>query len=139
MVAQLRTYTINRGMMDSWLKVFNEEIRPIHDKIGMPISATFVNADRNEFIWIRNFNSADEIPEKEAAYFASDERKTLGDKPTSHIAKIEVKVIETVLQPAGRRLVCLQRSKSTRAGEFVLRLFAFTPPCASRRGGCRPP
>ena len=49
MVAQLRTYTINRGMMDSWLKVFNEEIRPIHDKIGMPISATFVNADRNEF------------------------------------------------------------------------------------------
>ena len=69
MVAQLRTYTINRGMMDSWLKVFDEEIRPIHDKIGMPISATFVNADRNEFIWIRNFNSADEIPEKEAAYF----------------------------------------------------------------------
>ena len=46
MVAQLRTYTINRGMMDSWLKVFEEEIRPIHDKIGMPISATFVNADR---------------------------------------------------------------------------------------------
>ena len=68
MVAQLRTYTINRGMMDSWLKVFDEEIRPIHDKIGMPISATFVNADRNEFIWIRNFNSADEIPDKEAAY-----------------------------------------------------------------------
>ena len=58
MVAQLRTYTINRGMMDSWLKVFDEEIRPIHNKIGMPISATFVNADRNEFIWIRNFNSA---------------------------------------------------------------------------------
>ncbi|CAI8052026.1 hypothetical protein GBAR_LOCUS28470 [Geodia barretti] len=67
----------------------------------MPISATFVNADRNEFIWIRNFNSAEEIPAKEAAYFASDERKALGDKPTSHLAKIEVKVIETVLQPAG--------------------------------------
>ena len=101
MVAQLRTYTINRGMMDSWLKVFDEEIRPIHDKIGMPISATFVNADRNEFIWIRNFSSVEEIPEKEAAYFGSDERKALGDKPTSHIAKIEVKVIENVLQAAG--------------------------------------
>ena len=100
MPAQLRTYTINRGMMDSWLKVFDEEIRPIHDKIGMPISNTWVNADRNEFIWVRNFDSADEIPEKEAAYFASDERKALGDKPTSHIAKIDVKVIEGVLQPA---------------------------------------
>lgn len=100
MVAQLRTYTINRGMMDSWLKVFDEEIRPIHDKIGMPVSNTWVNADRNEFIWVRNFNSVGEIAEKEAAYFASDERQALGDKPTSHIAKIEVKVIEGVLQPA---------------------------------------
>ena len=100
MVAQLRTYTINRGMMDSWLKVFDEEIRPIHDKIGMPVSNTWVNADRNEFIWVRNFNSVGEIAEKEAAYFASDERQALGDKPTSHIAKIEVKVIEGVLEPA---------------------------------------
>ncbi len=101
MVAQLRTYTINRGMMDSWLKVFDEEIRPIHDKIGMPISATFVNADRNEFIWIRNFNSVEEIPAKEAAFRTSDERRALGDMPTNMIAKVEVKVIETVLQPAG--------------------------------------
>ena len=101
MVSQLRTYTINRGMMDSWLKVFDEEIRPIHDKVGMPIEATWTNAERNEFIWIRSFSSAEEIPEKEAAYFASDERQALGEKPTSHIAKIEVKVIERVLQPAG--------------------------------------
>ena len=102
MVAQLRTYTINRGMMDSWLKVFDEEIRPIHDKIGMPIEATWTNADRNEFIWIRSFNNAEEIPDKEAAYFASAERQALGDKPTSHIAKIEVKVIERGTEPRGR-------------------------------------
>ena len=101
MVSQLRTYTVNRGMMDSWLKVFDEEIRPIHDKIGMPVSATWVNADRNEFIWIRSFNSAEEIPEKEAAYFASRRAQGLGRPPTSHLAKIEVKVIESVLQPAG--------------------------------------
>jgi hypothetical protein len=96
MVSQLRTYTINRGMMDAWLKVFDEEIRPIHDKIGMPISATWVNADRNEFIWIRSFNSAEEIAEKEAAYFASPERSGLGDRPTSHIAKMEVRVMDGV-------------------------------------------
>ena len=28
MIAQLRTYTINAGMMESWLKAFDEEIIP---------------------------------------------------------------------------------------------------------------
>ncbi len=96
MVSQLRIYTINRGMMDSWLKLFEERIRPVHDKLGIPVERTWVNADRTEFIWVRSFASADEIPQKETAYFASPERKALGDLPTSHIAKIEVRVIEAV-------------------------------------------
>ena len=97
MVSQLRIYTINRGMMDSWLKVFEEHIRPIHDKIGVPVEASWVNADRTEFIWVPSFNSIEEIPEKEVAWFASPERKALGDLVPSHIAKMEVRVIEPVL------------------------------------------
>ena len=95
MVSQLRIYTINRGMMDSWLKVFDERIRPIHDKMGMPIEATWVSSDRTEFIWVRSFSSVEEIPGKEAAYFASPERQALGDLPTSHVARTEIRVIET--------------------------------------------
>ena len=45
---------------------------------------------------MRRFNNAEEIPDKEAAYFASPERTDLGDIPTSHIAKMEVRVIEEV-------------------------------------------
>ena len=101
MVSQLRIYTINRGMMDSWLKLFEESIRPIHDKLGMPIEGTWVNADRTEFIWVRGFASAEVIAAKEAEYFASPERKALGDVPTSHIAKTEVRVIERVLTSLG--------------------------------------
>ena len=95
MVSQLRIYTINRGMMDSWLKVFQEHLIPIHKKQGMPVEATWVNADRTEFIWVRSFDSADEIPEKEAQYFASPDREALGDLPQRHIAKLEVRVIES--------------------------------------------
>lgn len=97
MVSQLRIYTINRGMMDSWLKLFEEHIRPIHQKYGMPVERTWVNAERTEFIWVRSFASAADIPNKEAEYFASPERKALGDRPQSHVAKIEVRVIEPVL------------------------------------------
>ena len=96
MAYQLRTYTINRGMMDSWIDLFNGHIRAIHDKIGVPVVATWVNSDRTEFIWVRRFNSAEDIPAKEQEYFATDERNALGDLPTSHIAKMEVKVIDEV-------------------------------------------
>ena len=64
MTAQLRIYTINRGMMDSWLKVFNEHIRPLHDRLGIPVVSSYVNADRTEFIWVRRFNNAGEIADK---------------------------------------------------------------------------
>ncbi len=96
MVSQLRIYTINRGMMDSWLALFEEHIRPLHQKLGIPVERSWVNADRTEFLWVRTFNSVEEIPEKEAAYFASPERTALGDIPTSHIAKMEVRLIEAV-------------------------------------------
>ena len=96
MTAQLRIYTINRGMMDSWLQVFNEHIRPLHDRLGIPVISTYVNADRTEFIWVRRFNNTEEIPTKEAEFFASPERTALGDIPPQHIAKMEVRVIEEV-------------------------------------------
>ena len=43
---------------------------------------------------------AEEIPDKEAAYFASDGRKALGSKPTDHIAKMDVRLVEEVLETA---------------------------------------
>ena len=97
MVSQLRIYTINPGMMESWLKLFEEHIRPVHSKLGMPVERTWVNAEDNEFVWVRSFKNAEEIPGKEEAYFASPERKALGDTPQKHIAKMEVRVIEPVL------------------------------------------
>ena len=100
MVAQKRTYTINKGMMDSWLELFDKEIRPVHESLGIPIVATYVSPDRTDFVWVRTFETAEEIPDKEKAYFASPGRKALGDRPTSHIAKMEVKVVEEVLRTA---------------------------------------
>ena len=38
----------------------------------------------------------DEIAIKEAEYFATPERKALGDLPRTHTAKVEVRVVESV-------------------------------------------
>ena len=100
MVSQLRIYTINKGMMDSWLKVFEERIRPLHEQKGIPVGPTWVNAARTEFIWVRSFESEDVIAQKEAEYYGSPERLALGDLPGTHVAKTEVRLIEPVLTAA---------------------------------------
>ena len=93
-ISQLRIYTINKGMMDSWIKLFHEHLQPNHEKYGIPIEASWVNEDRTEFIWVRSFGSIEEIQAKEAEYYSSPERIMLGDQPQTHIAKIEVRVVE---------------------------------------------
>jgi len=94
LVSQLRIYTINGGMMDSWVKLFNEHLKPNHEKHGIPIEAAWVNLDRTEFVWVRSFDSVDQIKIKEAEYYSSPERLALGDRPSQHIAKTEVRVVE---------------------------------------------
>ena len=94
MVSQLRIYTINRGMMDSWIDLFHQHLKPNHEKYGIPIQATWVNAERTEFIWVRSFDSLEDIKVKEAEYYSSPERLALGDQPQSHIAKTEVRIVD---------------------------------------------
>ena len=98
MISQLRVYTINRGKMDAWLKFYMENIVPIYQKLEIPIEATWVNADRTEFVWVRSFDSVEDLERKEKAYYATEERKALGNTPLDYIAKIEIKLIEPVLQ-----------------------------------------
>ncbi len=62
MLAQLRIYTINKGQMDAFLKHFEEVVRPLHEKVGLPIASTYVNRPQSEFIWVRTFtDEADEV------------------------------------------------------------------------------
>jgi len=96
MITQVRIYTINRGMMDSWIKVFTENIVPNSRKYGINIMGAWVNRRQNEFIWMRSFESE----EKLRIYETSPERTALGDRPGSHIAKIEVRDVEPAYEPA---------------------------------------
>ncbi len=107
MIGQVRLYTINRGMMDSWIKLFNQKLAPVHEKYEMPILGAWINAPQNEFIWIRGFESAEEEQAKTAAYFDLPERKAIGDQPQQHIAKTEVRICELVHaspQPEGAKM-----------------------------------
>ena len=80
--------------MDSWLELFETGIKPAHETMGIPIVATWVNADRTQFIWVRRFNDGDDIPARKLEFRNSPGFTALGDKPFNHIAKMDVQNME---------------------------------------------
>ena len=104
MISQIRTYTINRGMMDEWVSLFNDKLVGIMNQYGISVDAAWVNQDQNQFVWIRSFADADDIPVKEAAFYASPEWTSTMDHARSHIARIQVDTVNSVLKtPASTR------------------------------------
>jgi hypothetical protein len=96
-VTELRLYTINRGMMDSWLKVFQEKIMPTSASYGVKIHVAFVNRPQNEFIWVRSY----ETPEVLAKYESSPERAAYSSETGPHVAKIEVRHVDVAIGAVG--------------------------------------
>jgi len=94
MVDQMRTYTINKGMMDSWQKLFESGIKPAHEALGISVVAHWVNTDHNQFIWVRRFADGEDVPAKEDEFRNSAGFKSLGDQPSSHIARMDVQNLE---------------------------------------------
>ena len=47
MIYQLRTYTVNRGMMDDWVALFNDQLVGIQDQYGIKVTGAWVNQDEN--------------------------------------------------------------------------------------------
>ena len=97
-VSQLRMYTVNGGMMDQWVKLFTGTLAPIQENLGMKIDAMWVNEDKNQFIWVRSFSDAEDLVATEAAFYASSEWNAAMDGARSHLARVDVQVMNTVLQ-----------------------------------------
>ena len=93
MVTQVRIYTVNGGMLDSWIKHFNERIVPTSAKYGVRVLGAWANRPQNEFIWVRTF--ADDAALK--AYEDSPERAAYLPINRQHLAKTEVRTVEPAL------------------------------------------
>lgn len=98
MVTQVRIYTVNRGMLDSWVAHFNEKIVPTSAKYGVRVLGAWVNRPQNEFIWVRAFENEEALKK----YEDSPERAAYLAINREHLAKTEYRNVEDVLRvPAG--------------------------------------
>jgi hypothetical protein len=96
MITQVRIYTINRGMLDSWIEVFNAKIVPTSAQYGVHVIGAWVNRPQNEFVWVRQFESEEVLKR----YETSPERAAYSPHTGSHVAKTEVRTVENALLPA---------------------------------------
>ena len=103
MLGQIRIYTINKGAMDDFLKVFQEVAIPLHERVGLPILATWVNRSQNEFIWVRGFENAEDRERKLKSFRDSPQMADIHNKVAPKIAKMEVRDVEGAFAPSGAR------------------------------------
>ena len=90
MVTQVRIYTINRGMLDSWIELWNSTVVPTSASYGVRVLGAWVNRPQNEFIWLREFDTEETL----RRYESSPERAVYSPTVSSHIAKTEVRTVE---------------------------------------------
>lgn len=98
MVSQLRIYTINKGKLDEFVEGWTKFVYPLHLKHGFRIDRADVLRERNEFVWIVSYDGPhEEWEKKQAAYYASPERKAVDPDPARLIARSEKWLINSVL------------------------------------------
>lgn len=95
----MRTYTINGGMLDSYLELFNKQVVPNHKIAGIPIVAAWINRNQSEITWVRTFATMEERAKKLDAYEASAAREALFPLTAYHLAKAEIRILEDALNP----------------------------------------
>ena len=96
MVTQLRRYTIRAGMMDSWIALFTQTIKPLTERCGMSVDGMWVDEAGSVFIWLRSFGSVEDIPVREAVFMGSPEYADFVPKAKEHLAGHDVTLMSPV-------------------------------------------
>ena len=61
-----------------WIDIFNGVIAPAHRKYGIGVTGAWANREDNLFVWVRSFESEDDMREKMRSFTNSPERHSLG-------------------------------------------------------------
>ena len=95
MFVQLRTYTLQPGVLDRWVEVFTREIRPLRESLGFSIPAAWTEPDRDRFVWLMAFaGTREEWDTQDAAFHDSPERRALEPDPAGLIVSIETRFVD---------------------------------------------
>jgi hypothetical protein len=89
--------------MDNFLKEFQAVAIPLHEKVGIPIIASWVDRAQNEFIWVRRFEDQADREQKLKAFREWPEMADIRNRVAIKIAKMEVHDVEGAFAPSPAR------------------------------------
>ncbi|MQG38861.1 MAG: hypothetical protein FI718_02590 [SAR202 cluster bacterium] len=96
MIGQIRTYTINKGMMQDWIKLYKSELYPRNIELGIDVPVVSINDEDTQFIWIRMFKDEEDLKSQEEILYGSDWWKNNVENVRSHIAHRNIQIIKAV-------------------------------------------
>lgn len=95
MITELRTYTIKRGMMESWLRHW----RAAMDRnIALGIRVEWAGIDPESmgtFVFLRSFRDEEERRRLEHAFYEGEWWRSVSDEVMSHVVNWESRLFDT--------------------------------------------
>lgn len=96
MTSQLRMYKVKDGELDAFIEEWREQILPVRRKYGFRLDGAWCIRATGEFIWVISYEGPEGFEAREAAYYASPERKALSPGPARHLAHTDTRLMESV-------------------------------------------
>jgi len=96
MVSQLRMYQVKEGELDAFVREWKTSVVPLRRKFGFKVEGAWTIPATSEFIWIISYGGPDGFEARDAAYYASPERKALTPDPARHLAHTDTRLMTPV-------------------------------------------
>jgi hypothetical protein len=90
-------YTINKGQMETFLKIWREQVVPLRQKHGFTVDWGWVVDDENRFVWMVSYENGEGWDAALDSYMNSPDRKTMNPEPGSFVAHMEVRFVTSAL------------------------------------------
>ncbi|MBO4205591.1 NIPSNAP family protein [Micromonospora echinofusca] len=94
---QIRTYTVREGLLDEWVDRWQRLVVPLRRDLGFGIHGSWKDRTRHQHIWVISYDGPGSFGEANAAYWASERRKTLGLNPDDYLVGEEIREVEQTL------------------------------------------
>jgi hypothetical protein len=86
---ELRIYTVKPGAMAAWAAEWSRHVAPLRRKFGFEVLGPWTSERDRKFVWILGYGGVEGWDAADAAYYASEARRSISPEPTSHLERAE--------------------------------------------------
>jgi hypothetical protein len=97
MASQLRMYRAKEGELDAFVREWRTGVLPLRRKFGFRVEGAWAIREKGEFMWVISYDGPEGFEARDAAYYASPERKAMSPDPARHLAQTDTRLMTSVL------------------------------------------